>query len=278
MKPFRILICIFAASLGYATAQEARQIAPSGVGPAKKYLRAYATPDPEGPTVHCEGDGIDCVATARLLQPRRLTPIHDASLQQATVDVNRILASLESRAPAGKRLCIYRSVRGAVLIWAAFGPTAPSSGAPGRPQAANVSARMITSPEAIADFLKIEFRQVAAGNRKAELIWDSDLKHYVWSCPNAGSDCVIHASFARSGARTVQDEVLAQATQQLNQILQQAAARAPQGKELCLTFLPAGPVLAWTSPTPPPAKPGSRTITAESPEFERAAAQALGLE
>jgi len=259
---------------------EGRTVAPpagGGIGlGGKKYLRAYATPDPGGPTVHCDGDGIDCVVDVRLLQPSRLTPSHDAALQQATLEANRILEQVQRSAPAGKALCLYRSIHGPVLIWRQAGGRQAAAG-----EAARVPAGAVSEPAAIANLLGIQLssqRQVAGGNRKAELIWDDSLKHYVWHCPNPGTDCVIHGAFASATARTVFDATLAQATEQLNSLFQRVAARPPKpGMRLCLLMLPAGPVLAWTmdETAAPAARP--QRIDAAHPEFEKLSRAALGL-
>ncbi|MGQ9635402.1 MAG: hypothetical protein ACUVXB_14295 [Bryobacteraceae bacterium] len=259
---------------------EGRAVAPPagvaiGVG-GHKYLRSYATPDPEGPTVHCEGKGIDCIVDARLLQPSRLTPIHDATLQQATLEANRILEQVQRSAPAGKALCLYRSIHGPVLIWRQAGGRGAAAG-----EDARLPAGAITEPAAIAKLLGIQpasQRRIAGGNLKAELVWDADLKHYVWSCKSQGTNCVIHGSFAGATARTVFDATLAQATEQLNNLFERVAARPPKpGLRLCLLMLPAGPVLAWTLDGT--ASPAARQqgIDSSSPDFDRLSREALGL-
>jgi hypothetical protein len=248
------------------------------IGAGEKYLYAYATPDPQGPTIHCEGPGIDCVAVARLLQPARATHAHDATLQEATVRINQILVQAERAAPRGKALCLYRSARGPVLVWRAAEPRAATTSA--RP------AEAVTDPEAIADLLGIEparGRMVAGGaggTLEAELVWNDLMKHYQWKCTKAGNNCVIHTSFASVRSAGVFDSTLAQATEQINSILERTAARPPQpGMRLCLMFLPAGPVLAWTSSESPAQSTGrQRTVTAADPDFDRLSRETLGLE
>jgi hypothetical protein len=243
-----------------------------GVG-GKKYLRSYATPDPGGPTVHCEDDGIDCVVEARLLQPGRLTPVHDAALQQATAEANRILEQAERSAPAGKALCLYRSIHGPLLIWRQAADSGPMA-------AARAPRNAVTDPAAMANLLGIQpsgGRQMG-GNRNAELVWDEGLKHYVWRCPNPGTNCVIHGALATASARTVFDATLAQATEQLNNLFGRVAARPPRsGLRLCLLFVPAGPVLAWTSEGADTPNVRQQPISSEHPDFDRLSREALGL-
>lgn len=47
--------------------------------PKTTYLDAYATPDKDGPTVHCENKGVTCVLQVRLLAPPQATPAHDTT-------------------------------------------------------------------------------------------------------------------------------------------------------------------------------------------------------
>jgi len=254
-----------------------RPVGGGSLGAGTKYLYAYATPDPNGPTVHCKGDGIDCVVNARLLQPVRLTPVHDATLQQATAEANRILEQLHRSGPEGKALCLYRSIYGPVLIWREA--ESPAAAASARP------ANAVTKPEAIAGLLGIQpahQRQVAGGagggTLEAELIWDDGLKHYVWSCTKPGNNCVIHGALGSAAARTVFDATLARATQELNSLFERTAARAPRpGVRLCLLFLPAGPVLVWSSDGTRSYGASQRTITSDNPDFDRLAREALGL-
>ena len=255
----------------------ARPVGPA-IGAGDTYLYAYATPDPQGPTIHCKGPGIDCVAVARLLQPARATHAHDATLQEATVRINQILEQAERAAPRGKTLCLYRSARGPVLVWRAAEPRAAAIAA--RP------ANAVSNPEAIAELLGIEparGRTVAGGaggTLEAELVWNDLMKHYQWRCVNPGNNCVIHTSLASARSASVFDSTLAQATEQINSILERAAARPPQpGMRLCLMFLPAGPVLTWTSSEAPAQSSGrQRRVTAADPEFDRLSRQVLGLE
>jgi len=234
-------------------------------------MDAYATPDPEGPTIHCSGKGIDCVVNARLLSASRLTPAHDATLSEATAAVNRVLESLTP--PPGRKLCIYRSAYGPVLLWVKLG--AAADGPPASQLERRQAPQPVTEPQAIANMLGIRpAAGMAGGNRKATLEWDAELKHYVWKCPDAGNDCVIHGSLS-SAARTVShDDALGAATAEINRILNQAAARPPRpDQHLCMLFTPDGPMLAWTFTTD---RPG-RTVSPETPEFRRAAREALGL-
>lgn len=226
--------------------------------------------------MHCYGDGIDCVVDARLLQPSRLTPAHDATLQQATLEANRILEQVQRSAPDGKALCLYRSIHGPVLIWRQASGRQVAAG-----EAARLPAGAVAEPAAMANLLGIQpssQRQIAGGDRKAELVWDEGLKHYVWKCPSAGTNCVIHGAFASATARTVFDSTLARATEQLNSLFQRVAARPPKpGMRLCLLMLPAGPVLAWTLDET--ASPAARQqgIDASHADFEKLSRAALGL-
>lgn len=267
-------ILTLALSTGIALPQQpaGRQVAPGiAVGPAGGpiYMDAYATPDPEGPTIHCAGKGVSCVVDARLLSASRLTPAHDTTLRDATAAINRILGSLAP--PDGRKLCLYRSIHGPVLLWTKIGPAAdgPAAQIGRRPLAGH-----ITEPHAIAGLLGIRPAGLAGGNRKAELIWNDEIKMYQWKCPNSGTDCVIHTSLT-SAARTVShDDALAAATAEISRILDQAAARPPRpDQRLCLLFTPDGPMLAWTFTTD---RPG-RVVGSESSEFRRAAREALGL-
>jgi hypothetical protein len=266
---------LFASAVTCAQIQERRPVRavnPIGTGDSV-YLYAYATPDPEGPTIHCKGPGADCVANARLLVAKKATVSHDTALMEATASVNRILESLAP--PPGKKLCIYRSPHGPVLLWA-------ESDAMSRPPVAASAARSgalpagaITDTEAIVKALGIEPAQsrqavAAGGDRKATIIWIDNIP--MWSCPDKGNDCSIGA-FATA---RVHDGALGRATSQINDILDRASARPPKpGQRLCLLFLPDGPMLAWTYPE---AKPAQRVITSSDPDFRRAAREALGLD
>lgn len=234
---------------------------------------AYATPDPHGPTVHCKGDGMKCRIPARLLTPARLGQLHDTTLQEATVEANQLLARLQRSAPPGKALCLYRSVHGPVLLWTQPGP--------GRGAASGPPGRAITDPQAIADLLGIQppAGRAAGGTLEALLEWDPVIKAYVWVCPRPGNNCVIHPKLSTATSRTVFDDTLAQATEQLNGLFDRVARRPPRpGVRLCLLFLPAGPVLAWTSEGPADASARQQRISADSPEFDRLSRELLGLQ
>ncbi|MCL6544594.1 MAG: hypothetical protein K6T61_05165 [Bryobacteraceae bacterium] len=226
--------------------------------------------------MHCQGEGIDCIVDARLLQPSRLTPSHDAALQQATLEANRILEQVQRSAPAGKALCLYRSIHGPVLIWREAGSGAPAAGV-----AARLPAGAVTEPAAIANLLGIQpssQRQIAGGNLKADLVWHEPMKHYVWYCRKPGNNCVIHGEFASATARTVFDSTLAKATEQLNSLFGRVAARPPKpGMRLCLLMLPAGPVLAWTLYDTDSTPARQQGIDASHPDFEKLSRAALGL-
>jgi len=135
---------------------------------------AYATADPQGPTIHCKDDGMKCRIPAQLLQPARLGQHHDTTLQQATVEANQLLAQLRRSAPPGKALCLYRSVHGPVLLWTQPGPSRGAASPP--PGSA------ITDPQAIADLLGIQppAGRIAGGTLEAQLEWDPVIKSYVW--------------------------------------------------------------------------------------------------
>lgn len=274
---FRVLCCL-AAVFATASAQEAGRRPVSAAGPAVAgpiYMDAYVTPDPEGPTLHCQGKGVDCVVEARLLAPGRPTPAHDEALMETTAAINRVLASLAP--PPGMKLCLYRSSRGPVLLWAraSRGPVAEAPAAAGRALARGVG--RITDKEAIADALGIQAAdgRLAGGNRLAKVVWDPDTGHSFFACPDPGKDCVIHRNLAGSSQARVHDGRLRDATAQINQLLDQAAARVPRpGQRLCLVFLPDGPVLAWTYETE---RPG-RAVSSADPDFARAARRALGIE
>lgn len=267
-------LTILVSSLFAQETDTRRRVAGVGAGPIYAgpiYLDAYVTPDPEGPTVHCDNPGIACVINARLLVAARPTPSHDQTLQEATAAINRILASLKP--PAGKRLCIYLSVVGPVLIWVQddVGGT--------KTLAADVIKRRIqqpqriTDPKAIAEALGLRQVAGAGGNRKAEVVLDPILGP-IWTCPNPGKDCVIH-QFAIATARTpAQDASLANASREINQILENAAAKAPRPEQkLCLLLTPDGPMLAWTFDK----QLEGRRIDSSHPEFRRFAREALGL-
>lgn len=263
-----------------ASAQEAGRRPVPGTDPAKPkpkriYLDAYVTADKDGPTLHCENEGVKCVHYVRLLAPRRPTPGHDATLMETTAAINRILDSLAP--PPGMGLCLYRSSRGPILLWARAGggPRAESSVRPLR--AAERAAGPITDDERIAELLGIQepAGRYQGGNLLAKVIWDEELKMSFWACPTKGNDCVVKPKLATSSQARLHDARLSQATEQINQLLDGAAARAPQsGQRLCLVFLPDGPVLLWTYETE---RPGRAVSSADS-GFDRAARQALGLE
>lgn len=273
VKVFTILLLSLSARAALAQQPAARQMGPrADVGPVAGpiYMDAYATPDPKGPTIHCDGKGIKCVVNARLLTASRHTPAHDATLAETTAAINRILASLKP--PQGRKLCLYRSIHGPVLLWAGGG------GGGGDTQGGEGDvhpARRVTDPQAIASMFGIRpSARAVAPNRLAELKWDEAIKSYVWVCPKPGENCVIHIR-ASHAARTIShDDTLAAATEEINRVLEQAAARTPRpDQSLCLLFTPDGPMLAWTYTAD---RPG-RAVPADSPAFRTAAREALGL-
>lgn len=235
------------------------------------YKDAYATPDPEGPTIHCADSGVKCVVDARLLTATRATPAHDTALQGATAAINRILASLTPR--ADRKLCLYRSIHGPVLLWA------KAEAAPGQPSLDRphlwAAPRRVTDPQAIADLLGLRpSARSAAGNRKAELVWNEDIKAYVWKCVNPGSDCVIHQLTTTASRTASHDEPLMKATAEINRILEETSAKAPRREQrLCILFTPDGPMLAWTFAE----EVSGKTISSDDPNFSRAARESLGL-
>ncbi len=280
---YRLIAALALAGLAAAQSPQvergvASRRAAAAAGPGKKYLEAYATPDPTGPTIHCDGPGFDCVVETKLLETARVTPSHDETLQRATAEINAILEETARNAPPGKALCLYRSAGGPLLIWreAAAPPRSPRAV---ESLAAREASSRVTDPRAIAGLLGIQGARKAAGGDKtfkAELVWDDSIKHYFWSCTKPGTDCVIHASLASATARTVFDATLQSATEKINAVLSNAAAKAPKGSlRLCLLFLPEGPILAWTSSEPPAT--GARTISSESPEFGQRARETLAL-
>lgn len=262
-----------------ASAQEVgRRPAPATDPPKSKeviYLDAYVTADKDGPTLHCEDKGVKCVVNARLLAPPRPTPGHDATLMEMTAAINRILESLAP--PPGMRLCLYRSSRGPILLWTRGG-AGPRAESLVRPRgAAERAVGRIADEERIAEILGIQEAagRYAGGDLLAKVIWDEELKMSFWACPTKGNDCVVKPKLATSSQARVHDASLSQATEQINQLLDRAEARAPQrGQRLCLLFLPDGPVLAWTFEQD---RPG-RAVSSGDPGFARAARQALGLE
>jgi len=283
MSRSALILAGIAVALGYAQTDAPgartirRPLGPS-LGPVATYYDVYATPDPEGPTIHCKDEGIDCVAVARLLQPARVTHAHDATLQEATAQINRVLEQAGRSAPRGKALCLYRSFHGPVLLWRAVEPPAPTTAA--RPFNA------VTNPQLIAEMLGVQppgARVIgggAGGVFEAELVWNDLMKHYQWRCVNPGKNCVVHRALASARSSSSFDSTLAQATEQINSILERAAARPPRpGMRLCLMFLPAGPVLAWTSGEDPGQAAGRRrAVTAADADFDRLSRETLGLE
>ncbi len=278
----RILLLSAAVVTASVWAQQAeRRPLPAGpVGPIvigdKKYYEAYVTPDPEGPTLHCVGPGMDCVMNARLFMPRSLSSSHDATLQETSAAINRILESLNP--PPGRRLCLYRSAAGPVLLWAAAGPPRAGVPAPPRGTAGNFAANnarippgAISDSRAIANALGL--RRTNGGNRLAKVIWDEH-GHSYFTCPNPGTDCEIRASFALVTARTPShDGTLAEATQQINSILERAQSRAPRpDRTICLFWSPEGPVLIWTSL----GTVSGRVSEPGSPEYQKALGELLG--
>jgi hypothetical protein len=271
--------CCLALFVLAASAQEARRrpIASSDPPKPKKkiYTDGHVKAEKDGPTLYCHDEGIKCVIEARLLAPTRPTPVHDATLMETTAAINRILDSLAP--PPGMSLCLFRSVRGPILLWsrAGGGPEADSAVRP--LQAAQRAAGRITDPEAIAEILGIQepAGRYAGGNLLAKVVWDETLKMMIFTCPQKGTDCNVKLKFATSSNARVHDRSLSQATEQINQLLDSAAARAPQpGQRLCLLFLPDGPVLAWTYEQD---RPG-RAVSSGEPGFREAARRALGLE
>lgn len=260
--------------------QEGRRPLPAGGGGpivigSKLYYEAYVTPDPEGPTLHCEGPGMDCVMDAQLFMPRSITPSHDATLQEASAAINRILRSLNP--PPGRKLCLYRSVAGPVLLWAA-GARQPGAMGPVRGAASNladnntrVPQRAIRDPQAIADALGLH--QNSGGTHKAIVIWDEH-GHSFFTCPDPGNNCVIRASFAQVTARTPShDGTLAAATAEINAVLERAASKAPRPDQtICLFWSPEGPVLIWTYPV----APRGRVAEPGSAEYQKALGELLG--
>lgn len=274
MKLLTTMILGLSVQVAFAQRPTERRVVPPPVAPPVSgpiYMDSYATPDPEGPTVHCAGKGINCVVDARLLTAARPTPVHDAALQEATAAINRILSSLTP--PGDRKLCLYRSIHGPVLLWVKTG-AAPDQPGPDRSNL-RAAPQRITDPEAIANLLGLRpAGGLAAGNRKADLVWDEDMKHYVWKCPNPGTDCVIHRLTTTAARTAIHDEPLARATVEINRILEQAAAKAPRPEQsLCILFTPDGPMLAWTFFKDIP----GRTVSPDSPEYRRAARDALGL-
>lgn len=252
-----------------------RRIVPPPTAPPKSgpiYMDAYATPDPEGPTVHCSGKGIKCAVDASLLTAARPTPVHDATLQEATAAVNRVLSSLTP--PRDRKLCLFRSVYGPVLLWVKTG-AAPDQPGPDRLNL-RAAPQRIEDPQAIANLLGLRpAAGLAAGNRKAELVWDNEIKTYFWKCPSQGTDCVIHKLTTAAARTASHDESLSKATEEINRILERAAAKAPRPEQsLCILFTPDGPMLAWTFSRDIP----GRTVSSDSPEYRRAAREALGLD
>lgn len=134
---------------------------------------------------------------------------------------------------------------------------------------------MINEPQAMADALGIRpAGGKAGGNREAELVWNEDMKHYQWKCSKPGSNCVIHGALASAARTPSHDGALAAATDEINRILGQAAARSPRpDQRLCMLFTPDGPMLAWTLET----DRQGRTVGADSPDFLRLARETLGL-
>lgn len=167
---------------------------------------------------------------ARLFMPRSLSSSHDATLQETSAGINRILESLNP--PPGRKLCLYRSAAGPVLLWAAAGPPRAGVAGPPRGAAGNFAANnarippgAISESRAIADALGL--RRTNGGNRLAKVIWDEH-GHSYFTCPDPGTDCEVRASFALVTARTPSyDGTLAEATQQINSILERAQSKAP---------------------------------------------------
>ncbi|MEP0774828.1 MAG: hypothetical protein HRF46_10770 [Acidobacteriota bacterium] len=271
----------FLSVVATASAQETGRRPIQGTDPVKPkaepktiYLDAYVTADKDGPTVHCENKGIKCVHQARLLAPPRATPAHNATLQELTAAINRTLDSLTP--PPGMKLCLYRSVRGPILLWARDATASPRD-LPGRSlRTPERAAAPITDDEKIADMLGIQepAGRYLGGNLLAKVVWN-ELGQSFFACPTKGNDCVVKPKLATSSQARVHDARLSRATEEINQLLEGAAARAPQGgQRLCLVFLPDGPVLLWTHES----EPLGRAVSSEDPDFARAARQALGLD
>jgi hypothetical protein len=235
------------------------------------------TPAPERLPREPTAAGVLMESPAQLFMPRSLTPSHDATLQEASAAINRILASLNP--PPGRKLCLYCSAAGPVLLWAVAGAGQPGAIDPVRGVASNlaenntrVPRRAIRDPQAIADALGL--RQTSGGNRLAKVVTNPDTGFTYFTCPDPGTDCLIHARFTEVTARTPSyDGTLAAATEQINAVLERAASKSPRPDQtVCLFWSPEGPVLIWTYPTAPPgrvAEPGSA-------EYQKALRDLLG--
>ncbi len=257
---------------------------------------AYVTPEPQGPVLHCTKKGwCNCFIRPTWLAAARLTENHDATLSEATAQINRILNSLTP--PQGKKLCLYRSLYGPVLLWAKTGADlAEPTPRPARPSLAAGAARAgaasprgglsdvekdpqsprpTRDPQAIANLLGIQPSGRAAGaTRLAEVFWPYPGGPEFWKCVRPGNDCEVSPRLNAAARTASHDERLAAATEEINRILEQAAQKSPgSDRSLCLLFTPDGPMLTWTFTTE---RPG-RVVGPDDPSFRRVAREALGL-